>query len=43
MAIAALMDNVMTVIFDLDQPAKGSIGVSQQPMHELYDRLNGQN
>lgn len=30
---------VMTVIFDLDQPAKGMIGVSEQPMQELYERM----
>jgi hypothetical protein len=33
---------VMSVIFDLDQPEKGMIGVSEQPMLELQERLNGQ-
>jgi hypothetical protein len=30
---------VMSVIFDLDQPGKGLIDVSQRPMVELYERL----
>jgi hypothetical protein len=30
---------VMTLIFDLEQPGKGLIDVSQQPMRELYERL----
>ena len=33
---------LMAIIFDLDQPDKGLIGVSQQPMYELRDRMNAQ-
>ena len=33
---------VMTIIFDLDQPGKGWIDVSQQPMYELNERLHAQ-
>jgi hypothetical protein len=33
---------VITLIFDLDQPGKGAIDVSQQPMYELYQRLSAQ-
>lgn len=32
---------VVTVIFDLDQPGKGLIDVSQRPMYELRDRITG--
>jgi hypothetical protein len=38
-ALALTLALVMTIIFDLDQPGKGLIGVSQQPMHELRQRL----
>ena len=31
---------VMTTIFDLDQPDKGLIGVNQQPMYELHERMH---
>lgn len=30
---------VITLIFDLDQPAKGWIDVNQQPIHDLQERL----
>ena len=30
---------VITLIFDLDQPAKGFIDVNQQPMYDLHERL----
>jgi hypothetical protein len=30
---------VMTILFDLDQPGKGLIDVSQQPMYDLHERL----
>jgi len=33
---------VMTIIFDLDQPGKGLIDVSQQPMYDLHERLRAQ-
>jgi hypothetical protein len=33
---------VMTLVFDIDQPGKGVIDVSQQPMRELYQRLQGE-
>jgi hypothetical protein len=33
---------VITLIFDLDQPGKGFVDVSQQPMYELYERLRAQ-
>lgn len=33
---------VMTIIFDLDQPGKGFMDVSQQPMCDLYERLLAQ-
>ena len=33
---------VMTLVFDLDQPGKGLIGVNQQPMHDLHERLRTQ-
>jgi hypothetical protein len=33
---------VMTLIFDLDQPGKGLIDVSQQPMYDLHQRLRTQ-
>jgi hypothetical protein len=33
---------VMTIIFDLDQPGKGLIDVSQQPMYDLHERLQAQ-
>ena len=33
---------VMTLIFDLEQPGKGLIDVSQQPMYDLHERLRGQ-
>jgi hypothetical protein len=33
---------VMTLIFDLEQPGKGLIDVSQQPMYDLYERLRQQ-
>lgn len=33
---------VMTLTFDLDQPGKGMIGVSQQPMYDLHERLRAQ-
>lgn len=33
---------VMTLIFDLDQPAKGLVDVSQQPMHDLLARLRAE-
>jgi hypothetical protein len=33
---------VMTLIFDLEQPGKGLIDVSQQPMHDLHERLRTQ-
>ena len=33
---------MMTLIFDLEQPGKGLIDVSQQPMDDLYDRLRTQ-
>ena len=39
MILALTFALVMTIIFDLDQPAKGMIGVNQQPMHELYERM----
>ena len=38
-AVALTLALVMTIIFDLDQPAKGLIGVSQQPMYDLRARL----
>lgn len=31
---------VLTLIFDLDQPGKGFIDVSQQPMYDLYERMS---
>ena len=31
---------VMTLIFDLEQPGKGLVGVSQEPMYDLVERLN---
>lgn len=33
---------VMTLIFDLEQPGKGLIDVSQKPMSDLYERLRTQ-
>jgi hypothetical protein len=33
---------VMTLTFDLDQPGKGVIGVSQMPMYDLHERLRAQ-
>lgn len=33
---------VMTLIFDLEQPGKGLIDVSQRPMYDLHDRLRTQ-
>src|SRR5262249_11350664 len=33
---------VMTIIFHLDQPDKGLIEVSPQPMYELHERLRAQ-
>src|SRR5262245_60404065 len=33
---------VMTLIFDLEQPGKGLIDVNQQPMHDLYERMQTQ-
>ena len=33
---------LMTLIFDLEQPGKGLIDVNQQPMHDLNERLRGQ-
>jgi hypothetical protein len=33
---------VMTLIFDLEQPGKGLVDVSQQPMHDLLERLSTQ-
>lgn len=31
--------SVMTIIFDLDHPGMGVIGVNQQPMYDLHERL----
>jgi hypothetical protein len=33
---------VMAIIFDIDQPGKGLIGVNQQPMNALYERMQAQ-
>lgn len=30
---------VMTIIFDIDQPGKGLIGVNQEPMNYLYEKM----
>jgi hypothetical protein len=30
---------VMTIIFDIDQPGKGWIGVDQKPMYYLYEKM----
>jgi hypothetical protein len=40
--LAVTFASVMTIIFDLDQPGKGLLGVSQQPMYELHERLQAQ-
>jgi hypothetical protein len=41
--LAVTFSLVLTLIFDLEQPGKGWVGVSQQPMHDLYERLRAQN
>lgn len=33
---------VIAFIFDLDQPGKGLIHVDQQPMHDLYERMQAE-
>ena len=33
---------VISLIFDLDQPGKGWVGVSQQPIYELHERLQAE-
>ena len=30
---------VMTIIFDIDEPGKGVIGVDQQPVRQMYERM----
>lgn len=40
-ALALTLAMVMTIVFDLDQPGKGLVGVNQQPMYDLSARLRG--
>ena len=39
LALALTFALVMQLIFDLDRPGKGMIGVNQQPMIDLYQTL----
>jgi hypothetical protein len=40
--LACTFSLVMTLIFDIDQPGKGVVSVSQQPMHDLNERIREQ-
>ena len=37
--LALTFSLVISLIFDLDQPGKGWVGVNQQPMNDLHERL----
>ena len=39
MILALTFTLVMTIIFDIDEPGKGFIGVNQAPVRQLYERM----
>ena len=39
MILALTFTLVMTIIFDIDEPGKGIIGVNQAPVRQLYERM----